>query len=347
MLKCQKIKEHLVAYLDKELQPALKDEIEGHLLSCPYCQAEISTFKRVWSLIDEYEVTETSDFEQRFQERIRTARTQIIRLVPPFLSERAGKEENILSDRVSTNRPTWLRPTYWFLAATAAAILLGFTFAFINHTRQTGQSAVITPAPEQPVINNIEVLELAEPQNIVYFNDLIELDMEYNPIQPPDEKKQLEEKDNLFYSLPTEKREFFKNKFRQLAPEMRKMFEDVQGKLNRIPPAERYFIRPAVRLFEERPEAEQNSIKKLPPAERQKTLYLLLENEIIKYYQLKASQRSAFKKLSFSEKWQKIKYWLEEQASPHLNDAKGKSKSGILREKSERLKERRRQKSVR
>ena len=161
-MNCKKVRKNLVAYLDNELANDVRETVETHLLDCPHCQAELSILKNTWSLMDEYVITETPDFEQQLQGRLRTARTQII------------KREDVRQHRRSF--------PYWIPLATAAvAVLIGLFLAMINYEppRKPEEKNIIVNLhflENYEVVRNLDILEAIEPETVDYLNDIIELD---------------------------------------------------------------------------------------------------------------------------------------------------------------------------
>jgi anti-sigma factor RsiW len=66
-MNCQDIKEELVAYLDDELDPDTRAEIEAHLESCAACRAEREAYTATLQAVGKLAAPGlTPDFKRRF-----------------------------------------------------------------------------------------------------------------------------------------------------------------------------------------------------------------------------------------------------------------------------------------
>jgi anti-sigma factor RsiW len=70
-MKCEKVFQELIAYLEGRLAPAERSQIEEHLANCPACRARAEEFRGVWSVMDELPAIEPSlGFDARVRQRI-------------------------------------------------------------------------------------------------------------------------------------------------------------------------------------------------------------------------------------------------------------------------------------
>jgi anti-sigma factor RsiW len=70
-MKCEKVSQELVAYVDGRLDPGVRNEVEEHLAECAACQVRAQEFRGVFSLLDELPAMEPSlPFDARVRQRI-------------------------------------------------------------------------------------------------------------------------------------------------------------------------------------------------------------------------------------------------------------------------------------
>jgi predicted anti-sigma-YlaC factor YlaD len=66
-MECREVKNNLSAYLDRELDIRLTQEMENHLKSCPGCLQESQQMSRAWEMLDLAPQLEPSpDYMSRF-----------------------------------------------------------------------------------------------------------------------------------------------------------------------------------------------------------------------------------------------------------------------------------------
>lgn len=70
-MKCEKVSQELIAYLDRRLESAERNEMEEHLANCPTCRARAEEFRSVWRVMDELPSIEPSfGFDARVRQRM-------------------------------------------------------------------------------------------------------------------------------------------------------------------------------------------------------------------------------------------------------------------------------------
>jgi len=70
-MKCEKVSQELIAYLDGRMDSAGRRETEEHLAGCAICRQRAEEFRRVWSAMDEVPAIEPSfGFDARVRQRI-------------------------------------------------------------------------------------------------------------------------------------------------------------------------------------------------------------------------------------------------------------------------------------
>lgn len=70
-MKCEKVSQELIAYLDGRMDSAERRETEEHLAGCAACRGRAEEFRRVWSVMDEVPVIEPSfGFDARVRQRV-------------------------------------------------------------------------------------------------------------------------------------------------------------------------------------------------------------------------------------------------------------------------------------
>jgi anti-sigma factor RsiW len=70
-MKCEKISQELIAYLDGRMSAAERHETEEHLSGCAACRGRAEQFRRIWSVMDEVPVIEPSlGFDARIRQRL-------------------------------------------------------------------------------------------------------------------------------------------------------------------------------------------------------------------------------------------------------------------------------------
>jgi anti-sigma factor RsiW len=71
MMDCKRNREELSAYVDGELAPAARSELESHIQACASCRAEVAAHDRLEEAFASLrEVTPPGDFEARFWARV-------------------------------------------------------------------------------------------------------------------------------------------------------------------------------------------------------------------------------------------------------------------------------------
>lgn len=70
-MKCEKVSEELISYLDGKLDQSERGEVEEHLASCAACRTRAEEFRGVWSVMDEFPSIEPSlEFDARVRQRL-------------------------------------------------------------------------------------------------------------------------------------------------------------------------------------------------------------------------------------------------------------------------------------
>jgi anti-sigma factor RsiW len=70
-MKCEKVSQELIGYLDGRMDPAGRRETEEHLAGCAICRQRAEEFRRTWSVLDEVPAIEPSfGFDARVRQRI-------------------------------------------------------------------------------------------------------------------------------------------------------------------------------------------------------------------------------------------------------------------------------------
>ncbi len=60
-MKCEEVKPYLAAYLDGELPPETKKQVERHLAGCAECSAELEEMRRIRNLLSQIEPPKLPD----------------------------------------------------------------------------------------------------------------------------------------------------------------------------------------------------------------------------------------------------------------------------------------------
>jgi anti-sigma factor RsiW len=70
-MKCEKVSQELIAYLDGRLASAERSEMEEHLANCPTCRARAEEFRGIWRVMDELPSIEPSfGFDARVRQHL-------------------------------------------------------------------------------------------------------------------------------------------------------------------------------------------------------------------------------------------------------------------------------------
>jgi anti-sigma factor RsiW len=70
-MKCEKVPQVLIAYLDGKLSAAIRSEVQEHLANCAVCRARAEEFRGVWNAMDELPAIEPSfGFDARVRQRV-------------------------------------------------------------------------------------------------------------------------------------------------------------------------------------------------------------------------------------------------------------------------------------
>jgi anti-sigma factor RsiW len=70
-MKCEKVSQELIAYLDGKLSADVRSEVEKHLANCAACRARAEEFRGVWSVIDQLPAIEPSlGFDARLRQGV-------------------------------------------------------------------------------------------------------------------------------------------------------------------------------------------------------------------------------------------------------------------------------------
>jgi anti-sigma factor RsiW len=70
-MKCERVSQELIAYLDGRMGSAERRETEEHLRGCPACRGRAEELRRIWSAMDEVPVIEPSfGFDARVRQRV-------------------------------------------------------------------------------------------------------------------------------------------------------------------------------------------------------------------------------------------------------------------------------------
>lgn len=71
MKKCEEVSKQLIAYLDRRVNSADRNEVEAHLAECSVCHARAEEFQKMWGVLDALPVVEPSlGFDTRLHTRI-------------------------------------------------------------------------------------------------------------------------------------------------------------------------------------------------------------------------------------------------------------------------------------
>lgn len=148
MPNCTKIREHLTAYLDGQIDPYVKGIIEEHLSKCGACRKELDALSKTWKLLDYY----------------------------PQLSVSASYKENFYNRLNKSKQPIQLKRWLYPVAAAAAVLLaVTLTLVFTNEPLQpAGPSS--TPTPEITTPAEIAIAEniTAEEAEVVVSMTVLE-----------------------------------------------------------------------------------------------------------------------------------------------------------------------------
>jgi anti-sigma factor RsiW len=70
-MKCERVSEKLISYLDGKLDQSERREVEEHLAGCAACRTRAEEFRGVWSIMDEFRAIEPSfEFDARVRQRV-------------------------------------------------------------------------------------------------------------------------------------------------------------------------------------------------------------------------------------------------------------------------------------
>jgi predicted anti-sigma-YlaC factor YlaD len=70
-MKCEDASKKLIGYLDRRAHSAERREVEDHLVVCAACRRRAEEFGRLWSVLDQVPVLETSPgFDARLRQRV-------------------------------------------------------------------------------------------------------------------------------------------------------------------------------------------------------------------------------------------------------------------------------------
>ncbi len=83
---CEEIQPELVAWLDEQLAPQRRSEVETHLAGCPDCQAELAGLRQALRAVDDLPASQPSaGLQGRFDERFERERVGWLRAVWAWL----------------------------------------------------------------------------------------------------------------------------------------------------------------------------------------------------------------------------------------------------------------------
>jgi anti-sigma factor RsiW len=70
-MKCERVSQELISYLDGRMSAAVRRETEDHLANCAACRGRAEEFRRIWSVMDEVPMIEPSfGFDARVRQRV-------------------------------------------------------------------------------------------------------------------------------------------------------------------------------------------------------------------------------------------------------------------------------------
>ena len=150
-MKCDEIKQLLIAYLDGELSAEQAAAVQQHLADCPDCAREHRLLQCTWEmLLEDDDVEPSPDFARNFWHRVRGAEPHEELSVPP--GQARARLRRVL---------TW-----------APALAAGFTIAFLagwfvgGAGQQNGTDAAFLHDYEMiqeiDLLENLPVLQVAD-----------------------------------------------------------------------------------------------------------------------------------------------------------------------------------------
>lgn len=149
-MKCKKIKEHLVSYLDKELEANIKDEVEKHLESCNECSAHFKEIKKSFEMVGDFgEIEPSADFDKKFFAKLDALK-----------EEKKEFDVHGLLEKIKDFLFGYRRiPAY----AVSAVVVLLLAFVFMNkfvmEPREMEVANLYELLSNYEVINDIELIE--------------------------------------------------------------------------------------------------------------------------------------------------------------------------------------------
>ena len=163
-MKCERMEQRLIAYLDSKASPAERREIEAHLTGCQACQEQVAEFRALWGVLDE------------------------LPLVAPSPSFDAAVRARVALEPRHASLWSWLAPTPRMAFAVTALVAFSVWLTSFQPARQqtnvvaqvTGSEAEFRVIRDLPVLEDYDVLS-----NFDALSDLPTQPATRAPAQPP------------------------------------------------------------------------------------------------------------------------------------------------------------------
>jgi anti-sigma factor RsiW len=154
-MNCERMQEHLIAYLDGKAAPAARRQVEEHLAGCPACRERAEQFSALWRALDE------------------------VPGLSPSPSFDAAVRQRVAAEPHRARWWAWLTPAPRL--AMAATVLV--VFSVWLSSQRPGPQPVASAAPQsiEAEFSMIQDLPVLEDYDVVAsFDALAEL-----PVRPP------------------------------------------------------------------------------------------------------------------------------------------------------------------
>ena len=154
-MQCEEVKKLLPNFLDDELKPDEKTDIQVHLSSCEVCQKELKAYRNSWELLKQWSDLEPQPaYLSRFW-------TELALRTPWYTSFLRELRLRFLTPKIAT---VWI----------TACLLLAVSILIAKHYWQIQEvEMVLTNLPLEEV-ELIENIELAENYEVIQDMDLLE-----------------------------------------------------------------------------------------------------------------------------------------------------------------------------
>ena len=126
-MKCEKYEEKLIGWLNNDISPAEREELEMHLESCASCREELASMQQVWDVMGAMETPEPSvHMKVKFQAMLDTYKES----VQDEKSSWSGVREQF--------RRLWNWQPRWPVAYSLVIVLIGFGCGYLIFSNSKG-----------------------------------------------------------------------------------------------------------------------------------------------------------------------------------------------------------------